>query len=287
MVSKKLDILKKILDFHKVKKGSKIYLGIDLMYLAVASKISRHEMELFSLQILDFLLKRVGKNGSLIIPVFAENCVQNKFFDRKKTLGQTGMFGNHLLKKFYKNRTKHPLHSFLFFGKDQKKIINLDYKNSEGDDSIWRYLINKKFKIITIGYHYALSTTIVHYFERVAKVNYRFDKKFKIKYKNFNGKTSTKYFYFFARKLNICDYSSITKKCDQLLKLKRIYNFFRYKKIISFNLKVYEFAKFVLFDLKKGSNKLVDYIGKNRIHNKLLYGDALIKLEQNLKNNIN
>ena len=282
-MSKNFKILNKILDLHKIKKGDKLYLGIDLMYLSLASKVPRGKMEEFSLCILNLILKKIGKKGSLIIPVFDEDSVKRKFFDRKRSVGQTGIFGNYLLKKKFKNRTLHPLNSFLFFGRDEKKILNLEYINSEGEDSIWPYLIINKFKIFTIGYHYALSSTIIHYLERKAKVNYRFDKKFKIKYKNINGKVSNKFFYFFARKLDICDYSSITKKCDKLLKSKKIYKFHKYKNIITFTVKISEFTKLILIDLKKGSKTLVDYVGKKRIHNKLLFGEALINLENKLK----
>ena len=283
MVSKKFRILEKILKQHQIKKGDKLYLGIDLMYLSLASKIPRNKMEQFSFQILDYILKKIGKEGSLIIPVFDESSVKRKFFDRKNSMGQTGIFGNYLLKKKFKNRTFHPLSSFLIFGKEKKKVLSLNYVNSEGENSIWPYLIINKFKIFTIGYHYALSTTIVHYLERKAKVNYRFDKKFKVKYKNLDGKISNRYFFFFARKLSICEYSSITKTCDKLLKSKKIYKFYKIKKLISFTLKIDEFANLILIDLKKGSKQLVDYIGKKRNHSKLLFGEALIKLENKLK----
>ena len=89
--------------------------------------------------------------------------------------------------------------------------------------------------------------------------------------------------FFFARKLSICEYSSITKTCDKLLKSKKFISFIKIKKLISFTLKIDEFANLILIDLKKGSKQLVDYIGKKRNHSKLLFGEALIKLENKLK----
>ena len=144
----------------------------------------------------------------------------------------------------------------------KKKVLSLDYVNSEGENSIWPYLIINKFKIFTISLSLCSFNNNCSLFRKKAKVNYRFDKKFKVKYKNLDGKISNRYFFFFARKLSICEYSSITKACDKLLKSKKIYKFYKIKKLISFTLKIDEFANLILIDLKKGSKQLVDYIGK-------------------------
>ena len=54
------------------------------MYLSLASKVPRDKMEQFSFQILDYILKKIGKEGSLIIPVFDEDSVKENFLTEKK-----------------------------------------------------------------------------------------------------------------------------------------------------------------------------------------------------------
>jgi len=110
--------------------------------------------------------------------------------------------------------------------------------------------VNEEFKLISLGHHYVRSFTIVHYLERVSKVNYRYDKTFRILYKYFN-KIKTKYFSLFVRKLNICDHSTITFYCDKIFLEKKIINFFKFKKLINFSLDIKNTSKLILTDLKK------------------------------------
>ena len=46
--------------------------------------------------------------------------------------------------------------------------------------------------MVTLGHHYSRSFTHVHYLESLSKVNYRYNKKFSLKYTNLNNKISKK-----------------------------------------------------------------------------------------------
>jgi aminoglycoside N3'-acetyltransferase len=286
MKSYNFNTLEKILKNLKISKGSKIYLGLDLMRIAASSGSYKKNKEILSNKLLDFFLKKIGKKGALVIPVFFDDCIKEKKFDRRFSPGQSGAFGNLLLKRNYLNRTKHPLVSFLYFGKDEKKIINIDNHNSEGPDSLWAKMLKEKFVILTLGFHYALSTTIVHYLEKEADINYRFNKNFQIKYKDFNKKTKNKTYSFFARKIKSCDYSSMTIQCDKLFFKKKIYTFSKVNKLIGYKLDLAKASEIILKDLKKNSHKLVSYTGKYKKNSNLLIGEQLSMLEKKHYNSI-
>ena len=89
----KFNKLKLILRNLSIKKGDNIYLGIDLFKITDflnVKKINRYE---FVDEILNFFLKSIGKNGNLIIPVFNFECVSQKKYSRKNSIGQSGALG--------------------------------------------------------------------------------------------------------------------------------------------------------------------------------------------------
>ena len=118
----KFNQLKLILRNLSIKKGDNIYLGIDLFKTADFLKVKKINRYEFVDEILDFFLKSIGKNGNLIIPVFNFQCVSQKKYSRKNSIGQSGALGALLLKKYYHHRTYHPFYSFLCFGKKKKKL---------------------------------------------------------------------------------------------------------------------------------------------------------------------
>ena len=92
------------------------------MYLSLASKIPRNKMEQFSFQILDYILKKIGKEGSLIIPVFDESSVKRNFLTEKIVWDRLEYLEIIFLKKKFKNRTFHPLSSFDFWKRKKKGL---------------------------------------------------------------------------------------------------------------------------------------------------------------------
>lgn len=278
-----LEILNKILGELDIKKNDKIHLSLDLMKIFMNLKIKKTSYEKFSLFILKLIKNKIGKNGLIAIPVFNFSCINSGKFDRTKSLGETGSFGNFLLKKNYKKRSYNPINSFLIFGKNNQEFINHKHVNCHGQNSLWKKFLKKNFKLITIGHHYVRSFTIIHYLEKLSNVNYRFDKPISINYTNFKKKEK-KTFEFFARKLNICKHSTITFKCDQIFYKKKIFKFFKYNRLISFNLNLKLASKIILKDLKSKRPELVLFTNKNKNKKKVLDFTNVIKLEEKYQN---
>ena len=117
------EILNKILNELNLKKNDKIHLSLDLMKIFLNLNIKRMSYLKFSELILKLIRLRIGKNGIIAVPVFNFSCITTGKFNRIKTPGETGAFGNFLLKKYYKNRSYHPINSFLIFGKNGSRLI--------------------------------------------------------------------------------------------------------------------------------------------------------------------
>jgi aminoglycoside N3'-acetyltransferase len=255
--------LKNILKNLEIKKGNNIYLGLDFFkfYKLLDIKKANH-YEIVD-QILKFFLSYLGKKGNLVIPVFNFDCIKKKKFDITKSPGQSGLLGNILLKNYSNFRTNHPIYSFLCFGNESKKYKKIVCSNATAKNSIWKYFIEDKFDLVTLGHHYSRSITLIHYLENLLSVDYRFNLKFSINYKNRRNNTYKKNYSFFARNTDICEFSGMTKNCDRIFLKKKITKFYKYKNLISFKLKIKEASALFYEDLKKNSQNLISYIKPN------------------------
>lgn len=278
---KKLSI---VFDRFKISKGSNIYLGVDILTLAKFLNFESKNLEYLSEIFLKLILKKVGSSGSIVVPVFNFDCVSQNKFDQKNSPGQSGMFGNLLLKKYYKFRTKHPMYSFLVFGKKSKSYLKKNNIGATDKDSLWKNFNDDNFELITFGHHYVRSLTHVHYLENLLNVNYREKKIFKVSYKNIKGKKFIKKYSFFARKLDVCEFSSITKKCDKLLFKYKIADFLYIGGLICFKLNLNRASNLIINSLKKNSKDLLSFIKIGEtLKNKTILGNdngAVFNLEK-------
>jgi aminoglycoside N3'-acetyltransferase len=276
-----LDPLKIILD--KLELDNKnIYLGVDFLLLVKKLKPKNiGYMETTEL-ILDYFIKRIGKFGNLIIPVFNFDCIPEKKFHIINSPGQSGVLGNILLKKYSHLRTSHPLYSFLCFGKNFKKYNRIKNSNGTAKNSLWKYFIEDEFDLINLGHHYSRSITHFHYIEDMLDVDYRFNLKFPVTYTNRKNNSTKKKYSFLARKLDKCDFSGVTKNCDKLFLKENVTKFNNYKNFISFKLNIKEASKLWYSDIKTNSEELISYIRPNKPNKNLLcpYDGTVTSIEK-------
>ena len=253
-------LINKLIKNFNIRKGSNIYLGVDILMLAKIVNLKSKDLKNFANLFINYMLSKIGKNGTIVVPVFNLDCVPQKKFNRKTSKGQSGMFGNLLLKKNYHLRTKHPMYSFLVFGKKSNKYLKINNSNATGNNSLWKNFNDDNFQLVTLGHHYVRSLTHVHYLENLVGVDYRFVKHFDVNYSDINGKKFKSNFSFYARELDMCEFSSITKKCDMLFFKKKIAKFFYLDGLICFKLNLKNASKVIIKSLKAKSEKLVSYI---------------------------
>lgn len=156
---------------------------------------------------LNSLMEAVGKEGTILIPVFNWDFCKGKSFDYCKTPGRTGSLGKTALKRKDFIRTKHPIYSFAVWGKDAERLHEIENKDSFGQDSPFAYLQEVRAKNLFVDVSYQDSFTFAHYVEEwEGKVPYRYVKDFTAGYIDEQGREEVRTYSMFVRKLdmNVC-----------------------------------------------------------------------------------
>ncbi len=123
----KKKINKELLSLFKklnIKKNDKIIIHSNLACINQFLLTDKNDCANF---FFEFLKKYIGKKGSIIIPTYNYDFTKKKKFNHKFTKSQVGFFGNYLLKKHYKRRTRDPIFSHLIFGRNSNAFFNIKY----------------------------------------------------------------------------------------------------------------------------------------------------------------
>ena len=145
-------------------------------------------------------LKEYLNEGTILFPTFNYDFCKAKEFDYKKTPPQNmGTLSNIVFKIDDFKRTKHPIFSFMVWGKYQKELVGLDNISSFGIDSPFGFLYLKHAKMIFIDIDYNRSFTYLHFVEQQAGVDYRYNKIFEAPYIDENGKKEIKKYSMLVR----------------------------------------------------------------------------------------
>ena len=168
MKKKKINIdpLKYTLDNLGIENKN-VYLGVDFFSLTKHLMIQNYNYFEVTEYILNYIKRNLGNDGNIIIPVFNFDSVSKKKFHKIYSDGQSGAFGNILLKKYFNLRTYHPMYSFLCFGNNFNKYKKKKNRNATGKNSLWKNFIDENYELISLGHHWNRSFTHVHYIENL------------------------------------------------------------------------------------------------------------------------
>ena len=182
-----------------VNKGDKLILHSDISKLYKDLKKKGFSFTIDDLA--DYFIEYIGEKGTLIIPTFNFDFCKGKTFSIKDTPSQMGVFSETLRLKAGKNRSWHPVYSFVVFGFLPKDY--LEYKNysAYGKSSLFHWLTLNDGKISIINLPDQKSMTYYHYVEESLKVNWRKSKIFFGKYVNFEDKIQNTKAEIFVRKI--------------------------------------------------------------------------------------
>ena len=253
----------------KLNSNDNIWMSIDLVSIISILNIRKKDEIEETLEIIYYFIENFSTNvNNLLIPSFCFEFPDKKRFDTQFSKPQLGSLPSYLFKKNYEYRTLHPFYSFYVFGNNKSDLIFKSQKltDSVGENSIFNYINLNKYKLITIGHHYASALSSIHQCEYSLGVEYRskiyfngilIDKDRNIsKNGNFN---------FYARNREICDFSGLTINGAKQLKNSNIssqYLFFYKNSSIGFYLlKLKEFNEYILKNHNE-NNILFDYIPK-------------------------
>lgn len=165
----------------------------------------------------NYLKKKLGKNSTLIIPVYNYDFPKLKFVNLDLINSHLGIFGNFVLKENKLNRTPNAIFSHLIFGNKKKIFFNSDHNKAFGKETVFELMHKYNFKIL--NFCCAPDTiTFIHHIEEILEVDYRYVKKFEGKIK-FRGKEKKLSYNYCVGKKKI-DYKLKNNKILRLLNKK-------------------------------------------------------------------
>ena len=257
-------ILKTLLvDYQK-----NVWFSLDLLQIFSQLNIKkRNQMNIAMEKIFDLLLE-IGNNfENLYVAAFTYDFPKKRYFNSLKSEPYIGSFSKYIFNQGNISRTLHPFYSFFNFGSKNNKIAN-EHTDHVGQKSIFNFMIQNKFKQITLGHHYVKSFSIIHHIENLLNVDFREEIIYEgIISDGFCEKKDS--FNYFFRKLDICDISGLTflglKKIEGqgIVSLRKI---FEDKNLFSYVIDLKECTEFITAE-HSILNPLVDYFHqKNNIN---------------------
>jgi len=238
-----------------IKKGDILYLASDLLKTIISFKKKNKKFEFD--KFVDTFIYHLGNDGTLIIPTYNWDFCRGKKFDIKETKSECGALSNFVLSRNDFKRTKHPIYSFAVWGKHQNYLCKLNNKSAWGNNSPFNFLYKNKAKNLFVGIDYKKAFTMDHYFEQLAKVKYRYHKKFTSNYIDENKKKQKKVYTMYVRKTNICDITVLSPKLDQVFKKNKTLSIIKRNNVVFSLIRINKAGKLLIKDLKKQTNQYI------------------------------
>lgn len=232
---------KNTLNLLNIKKGDTLLIHSDIFGFGMPIITP----QIYLQTLCNILFEVVGENGTIAMPTFTYSFCKGEIYDPQKSFSKMGSL-NEFFRKNYAKRTLDPNFSYAIWGKKSDYLLNADTKETFGDDGIFARLRNINAKLLDIGNTRAW--TFMHYAEKIAKVSYRFDKKFNGQICN-NNKIYDTYSVYFVRHL---DKTSHINPIDPFICISKTL------KIIHINK-----CKFICFDLNEFFDFMLDQLRQN------------------------
>jgi len=243
-----------MLDVVEIKKGDILDVASDLLSIMLYCRENNEKFD--ANKLIDRLKEKVGCEGTIMIRTFTWAFCRGEGFDYNKTPSEVGSLGNIAMKREDFVRTKHPIYSWMVWGKYQEELCNMDNVNSFGEDTPFHFLNDKGAKMLTIGniYDKQNAYTYIHHIEQLVGVPYRFHKEFEGMYIDKDENKEKRKYKMYVRKLQ---YDVITKAINYekywikmgYMEKKRLYNL---------DIKIYSLNKtnnYIFEDIKYNKGK--------------------------------
>lgn len=234
-------IIKNHIDNFKIKKNSNLLVTANLASFGlINNKLSKF--------IIDYLLKKIGKGGTLAMPLYNFS-IKNRIYDKNTYLetNSNSALSAFFFKKYKTFRTNSIIHSHIMCGKLKSKFKR-NFYNSFGINSDFDLFNKFKFKQILLGCTPDEGLTYIHHLEQVVNVKYRYFKKIKFRIKK-NGKNRSILVNYFVRK------KKIKQNFNKILKVKKLKIYIKVSKL--------NFGNSYYFQLEKFSNIFSKYLSNN------------------------
>ncbi len=190
-------------------KGGIIYVGSDITGLIVQAQKelgikTRDERNAYINELIDALKEQVTEEGTLLFPVYSWDFCRGKGFDIRKTQGEVGALNNFVLNERSDfRRTKHPIYSFMVWGRDADLLCDMNNQEAWGPASPFKYLHENNAIELDLNVTALRSMTFKHYVEQSVRVPYRYPKYFMGRYTDENGITEERTYSMYVRDLSV------------------------------------------------------------------------------------
>lgn len=201
--------LRDVLGQMGVGEGDILYVSSDmktfLFNLAVKKNmIKKAERDKALGELVDTFQEIIAENGTLMFPVFSWEWCRGKGFDYKRTKGEVGTLSNWILEnRLDFVRTKHPIYSFLVWGKDAEYLKQMDNQDAWSHASPFYYLQTRGAKQLLFNVEAYQGFTFGHYLEQEAAVPYRHPKYFFGEYVDENGVKEKRVYSMYVRDVDV------------------------------------------------------------------------------------
>lgn len=209
--------LKDYSKYMDVQQGDIVFISSDTrrMLCDAMHNHSDSDLNLF----LDGLIKSVGEEGTIILPTYNWGFCEGEAFDYKKTKSRTGRLSAIALEREDFKRTKHPIYSFVVYGKYKEELCAMENRDSFGGDSPFAFFRNHNIKNYIIDVTLENCFTFVHFVEEQSgMVDYRYIKNFEGDYIDEGGNQTKREYSMFVRKLDLDVQSTVDLIEDDFIK---------------------------------------------------------------------
>ena len=211
------------LDGIGLKKGDILDVASDMM--SVMMYCRKKKLRFNPNHLIDALQEVVGEEGTVMIRTFTWDFCHDTPFDIKHSPSRSGSLGDVAMKREDFKRTKHPIYSWMVWGKYKDELCAMDNTSAFGLGSPFDFLDKKRGKQMVIGNLTTTASTQIHHCEAMAKVPYRLDKVFKGEYVDENGVSCMREYSMHVRPLNLSVSNEVTNSVEfgNMLQEKGIY----------------------------------------------------------------
>ncbi len=206
---------KSSLAYIGVQPGDMVYVASDITNLLFIAKqecgVKIKDRDGFLDEFVNTLQEVVGEDGTLLFPVFSWDFCRGKGFDYYNTMGEVGALNNWILKNrkdFI--RTKHPMYSFMVWGKNAHRLAAMTNQDAWGDAGPFTYLRDNDGKQLFFDIEAHQGITFGHYVEQCVDVPYRHPKYFFGDYTDKYGITEKRCYSMYVRDLDVIQEISVT-----------------------------------------------------------------------------
>lgn len=161
----------------------------------------RKKIQISAKTVVNSFFDVIGKNGTLILPLFNFDFTKGSPFSYHQTRSQMGYLTEEFRKKFNIVRTGHPVYSFGVMGGEMDRFKNIDNVSAYSQNSPFGLIHKLNGKIGILDLEEQNSMTFYHYIEEQEQVSYRYFKNFSGNYINKNNVNKKKTYSIYVRKL--------------------------------------------------------------------------------------